>query len=332
MRGPSWWKKACAVLMLCAATAIVSPAQTFTTIVNFNGGDGSNPLHAPLVQGVDGSLYGTTAFGGDTSGCGGCGTLFEITPAGRLITLHEFNGSDGNSPMGGLVQAADANFYGTSVYGGVENSGTVFKMTPVGTTTTLYSFCQRPNCVDGLEPVGGLIQAANDNFYGTTQIGGINNYGTVFRMTPAGTLTTLHSFNQSDGALPSSTLLQATDGSLYGSTYEGGASNVGTIFKIDAAGVLTTLYTFCTNGDCLDGSYPYGGVIQGLDGNLYGTTGAGGAYNEGTVFELSLTGGLTTLHDFSFTDGLFPKSGLTQASDGNFYGTAPSGGKYYVRP
>jgi uncharacterized repeat protein (TIGR03803 family) len=203
--------------------------------------------------------------------------------------------------------------------------------------TTIYSFCAQPNCSDGANPYGPLIQATDGSFYGTTTLGGIGA-GTIFRITPEGTLTTLHSFvgYPTDGANPSGPLIQARDGNFYGTTAEGGAfgycnSGCGTVFKITTRGILTTLHSFAI----ADGYSPTSSaLVQGADGSLYGTTPGGGASSNcgglgcGTVFKITTRGTLTTLHSFAIADGNYPDGTLIQATDGNFYGTTSCGGAY----
>jgi uncharacterized repeat protein (TIGR03803 family) len=290
----------------------ITRAGALTTLYSFcsqtNCLDGGAPID--LVQGSDGNFYGTTPFGG----ANGDGTVFEITPAGVLTTLHSFYGFDGEIPLAGLIQGSDGNFYGTTIGGGANDSpnspngsGTVFKITPAGVLTTLYSFCSETDstghCLDGENPERGLIQGTDGNFYGTT-IGGGANYdaGTAFRITPSGVLTTLYSFCTQnltgdclDGALPDG-VIQGSDGNFYGTTADGGVNRSGTVFSITPGGALTTLYSFCgqtdSSGNCLDGSAPGAGVIQGSNGNFYGTTAVGGASggeSGGTVFELSVS-------------------------------------------
>lgn len=296
-----------------------------TTLYSFctatNCTDGSQPA-SNLVQATDGNLYGTTAFGGTK----GEGTVFRITSTGTLTTLHSFAFSDGAYPVSGLIQAPDGNFYGTVQEGGAHSLGTVFKMTPTGTLTTLYNFCAKPNCNDGSLPTS-LVQAADGNLYGTTIQGGTGyacteGCGTVFKITPAGVLMTLHSFDSSDGASPYGNLIQATDGNFYGTTLGGGANSFGTVFKIAPTGTLTTLYSF----DTTEGFDPWSGLIQATDGNFYGTTGGGGPDNEGTVFEITPQGTLTTLHTFDGRDGYEPQASLVQATNGTLYGTTYFGG------
>ncbi len=328
-------------LVLVPVTAIVCPAQTFTSLVSFDGSNGEFPWNAPLVQGLDGNLYGTTSKGGvNSSSCGAsdsCGTVFKITPNGTLTTLYKFcsqpNCSDGISPVAGLALATSGNFYGTTTGGGGKGpyNGTVFKITPAGKLTTIYDFCSQLNCTDGWDPNAGLVEASNGNFYGTTTEGGANSGGTVFKITSKGTLTTLYSFcgqpNCADGELPTAGLIQATDGNLYGTTVVGGTNGNGTVFKITLKGILTTLHRFAG----ADGSEPSGVLVEAGDGNFYGMTEFGGANNLGTVFKVTPAGTLTTLYSFcaqpNCTDGEIPQySGLFQATDGDFYGTASDGG------
>ena len=199
----------------------------------------------------------------------------------------------------GLIQARDGNFYGTTGYGGASGNscdgfgcGTVFKFTPSGTLTTLYSFCTQTGCPDGQFPKGELLQAGDGNFYGVTPEGGANNGGTVFQITPSGTLTTLYSFCSvgrcADGTYPIGAQVQATDGNFYGTTYGGGANLSGTVYRITPHGALTTLYSFCPASGCADGLFPAAALVQDGDGKFYGSTNEGGTSNDGTVFRLTV--------------------------------------------
>jgi uncharacterized repeat protein (TIGR03803 family) len=326
MKNLSALKMGCLAAAFCFAAAIPSPAQTFKTLVNFNTTNGANPF-AGLVQGTDGYFYGTTAYGGTNYTCSAlprssCGTVFKMTPAGTLTTLSSLGAvSGGYDPQAPLVHAANGGFYGTTMQGGALSLGTIFKITSGGTLTLLYTY---NNKVDGAYPDAALVQAPGGDLYGTTRNGGANGDGTVFKIS-GGTLTVLHSFNNTDGSLPYGLVL-ATDGDFYGVTNEGGATFHGTIFKITAAGTLTTLYSFCPQTNCSDGASPYATLVQGNDGDFYGTTGQGGAYGDGTVFKMTPAGVVTTLHSFSGADGMGPFAGLVQGTDGNFYGTTQYGG------
>jgi uncharacterized repeat protein (TIGR03803 family) len=332
-------------VMLCLIAANLSSAQTLTSLVNFNLTNGAVPM-AKLIQGTDGYFYGVTQAGGNpapfgfcnmSSSPGGCGTIFKLTPGGVLSNVYNFcaesNCPDGSIPAGALVQGPDGNFYGTTTEGGANDTacpnsgcGTVFKITPAGVLTTLYSFCALSACADGYAPHAGLVLGNDGNFYGTTAVGGGPSYsGTVFKITPQGQLTTLHSFNMNDGDSPMAALVQAADGSFYGTTENGGTYNAGTIFKVTSAGVFTMLHNF---GE-VEGFAPATAMIQASDGNLYGTTPVGGAGNWGTVFRLTPSGAVTAIYNFctqsNCPDGFAPQE-LVQATDGNLYGAAAGGG------
>jgi len=345
--------RACIVFLFCAA-AVSAGAQTFTTLHIFDLTDGNQP--DGLVQATNGTLYGTTITGGDLSLCygNGCGTVFSITTGGTFTTLDSFDQTNGENPSGlPLVQVANGDLYGTLQGGGASTGlclngfgcGTIYKITPDGALTVVYTFCSQNNCTDGSQPYTGLVQATDGNLYGTTAYGGANcvatgGCGTVFKITPEGTLTTLYSFcslsNCTDGASPEAGVIQAIDGNFYGTTASGGTNCAspnavcGTIFKIAPSGVLTTLYSFCQQSGCPDGSAP-GTLIQVTGGEFYGSTYDGGIANRdcnsgcGTLFKITPTGTLTTLYSFDATDGSSP-SALLQASDGNLYGITMSNG------
>jgi uncharacterized repeat protein (TIGR03803 family) len=332
-----WVMRACGVFLLWAATAVALPAQTFTTLYSFcpqrGCADGEEPL-AGLVQGTDGNLYGTTEFGGTVPLSG---NVFKITTNGTLTSLYSFCSisacTDGQNPEAGLVQGTNGDFYGTTFGGGANAFGTIFRVTAGGKLKTLHSF----DGTDGYEPEAGLVLGTSGKFYGTTFRGGANSDGTVFSITASGTLKTLHSFDGTDGASPYAGLVQGTNGDFYGPAEVGGANREGTVFKITPSGTLTTLYSFCAQVNCPDGAGPYAGLVQGTDGNFYGTTYFGGANLSscngsgcGTVFKITPSGTLTTLHSFcaqlNCTDGETPFAGLIQGTDGNFYGTTLEGG------
>jgi uncharacterized repeat protein (TIGR03803 family) len=255
--------------------------------------------------------------------------------AQTFTSLFSFDQTDGDNPHSNLVQGANGNLYGTTSSDSGSGYGTVFEITPGGVLTTLYSFCSLPNCADGSNPVTGLTKGSNGNFYGVAGNGGAYNAGTVFEITPSGTLTTLYSFcsqaNCVDGSGPVAALLQASDGNLYGSTYKGGTTGYGTLFKITPTGTLTTLHSFCLKTNCADGSSPYGTLLQTKSGNFFGTTYTGGANeSSGTIFKLTPAGKLFTLYSFcakaSCADGDGPYGGLLLTKNGDLYGTTGYGG------
>jgi uncharacterized repeat protein (TIGR03803 family) len=325
--------------LFCISAMVPALAQTLTTLVTFNGSNGANPQFGALVQGLNGSLYGTTFYGGAHNQ----GTVFELKTSGELTTIYNFCArkacKDGAEPESGLVLGPNGNLYGTTNIGGNYNWGTVFEITPLGRLTTLYNFCSRPLCGDGELPADSLILGTDGNFYGTTWAGGKSGYysnGTVFRMTPAGQLTTLHQFCSSvnglvclDGATPYGGLTHAKDGNYYGMTYTGGTSDAGVIYRVSPSGQFSTVYSFCTTKPCTNAN-PAANLMQSASGNQYGTSFGGNLY--GTVFEFRSGGGVKTLYNFcqhsECADGYFPSGTLQLGTDGNFYGTTTSGGVY----
>ena len=309
----------------------ITPAGVLSSVANFDDTNGCCPT-AGLVLATDGNFYGTSYGGGSAD----AGTVFRTSPQGAISTLYSFcmqaNCADGSTPVAALVHGLDGNFYGTTQFGGSGacgyGCGTIFRVSQTGVLTTLRSF----NATDGSDP-SGLIQATDGNFYGTTP-------ATVFKMTPAGELTTIYQFcsqaNCADGNIPKNALVQGRDENFYGTTSAGGANCVstggcGTIFRLTRKGTLTTLYSFCSQSGCSDGAYPYASLVQGTDGNFYGTTEGGGIQSPcyggcGTIFMITKEGEFRSLHSFDFTsEGVSPDAGLMQATNGSFYGTTPSG-------
>jgi len=308
------------------------------------GGCADGATAVGLVQATNGEIYGTTAAGG----AGNNGAVFKMTQDGSLTTLYSFcvQGppcTDGSAPNAGLIQASDGFLYGTTLRGGGPEEGSIFRITPAGKLVPLYNFCRQGYpCPDGYDPYGPLLQGADGNLYGTTSAGGAYGGGTIFRITPAGSLTTLYNFcaqaGCADGQDPLGGLLQASDGNLYGTTFLGGANNSGTVFRVAPNGAFASLYSFCAQSQCADGSFPAGALIQSTDGNLYGTTEYGGGTSCyllqpgcGTIFRFTLGGALTTVHAFGTNgswDGWMPSwyVALTQDTNGTLYGTTQYGG------
>jgi uncharacterized repeat protein (TIGR03803 family) len=311
-----------ATALLLTARAPVAAQVPEVTLHTFNAyGDGQNP-QAGVIQGSDGSYYGTTALGGTN----GAGTVYKVTQAGGLTTLHGFTYFDGSVPIAGLIQGRDGNLYGTTQYGGANGAGVVFQISTDGTTfNVLHSF----NGSDGYNPLSSLIQASDGNLYGTTQYGGLSGNGVVFQISPDGTIfNTLHSFNGSDGAYPYGGVVQGSDGNLYGTTQQGGNNGVGVVFQMSTDGAtFNVLHSFSYS----DGAYPDASLIQATDGSLYSTAFRDGS-GAGSVFRISTDGtSFSTVYSFGngFFDGQNPGSGsLTLGPDGDFYGTTGNGGLY----
>ena len=327
-----------AAAALLAAPPPADATDSFTVLYAFHGGsDGTNP-DAGLTADGKGNLYGTTLNGGGP-GCHGtgCGTVFRLAPDGTETVLHAFTGgSDGISPLGGVVLDRKGNLYGTTNFGGATGYGTVFRVAPNGAETVLHSFCGKPGCSDGASPAAGLILDKQGNLYGTTFNGGTGmgcaeGCGSVFRFAPDGTETVLHSFvGGSDGIYPDAVLMADKAGNLYGTTYEGGTQGYGIVFRLATDGTETVLYTFCSVARCVDGASPVAGLIADAKGNLYGTTYGGGTIGDGNVFRLAPDGTETSLYSFCTkthcADGLWPLAGLVADAQGNLYGTTGSGG------
>ena len=312
----------------------VTLAGEITTLVEFTGNAGSAKGSRPqtgLILGSDGAFYGTTNAGG----AGGAGTVFRLTAEGVFTTLAEFTYAGGGFPGGRPVEGSDGNFYGTTRIGGANEQGTIFKLTPSGTLTTLVNFTGDGAGNRGSYPESSLTESGG-NFYGTTSLGGAGNFGTVFKVTPEGVLTTLVEFTKDGaanrGALPLGGLSAGADGALYGTTRAGGASDLGTIFKVTTDGVLTTLVEFTGNGTQNRGSLPHVGLTLGSNGSFYGTTNAGGGPDQGTIFKMTAEGTLTTLNALSIRGALnsggSPEAGLIADSNGELYGTTRFGGAH----
>ncbi len=289
-----------------------------TVLYSFKGGsrDGENP-YAGLLN-VNGTLYGTTVSGGANED----GTVFKIRTSGAKTVLYSFKGGsgDGENPYARLLNV-NGTLYGTTGLGGANDDGTVFKITTSGAETVLYSF--KGGSGDGENPDAELINVKG-TLYGTTQKGGANSDGTVFKITTSGAETVLYSFKGSgDGENPYAGLLNV-NGTLYGTTQKGGASSDGTVFKITTSGAETVLYSF--KGGSGDGEYPAAALLN-VKGTLYGTTSEGGANLQfGTVFKITTSGAETLLHSFKGPpDGGSPYAGLLNVN-GTLYGTTEDGG------
>ncbi len=317
----------------------VSTNGMFTQLYYFtNGMDGAFPM-AGLIQGADGSFYGTAEQGG----ANGHGTVFQVTSNGVFTALYSFTGgADGSAPQSALIEGAAGEFYGTASAGGASGYGTVFKIntqTNPAQFVLLYTFT---NGVDGATPTSALVSTGDGDYYGTATNGGSDGHGTIFQLTSGGSFAPLYSFtNGLDGSAPLGLAL-GSDG-FYGLAQAGGTAKAGTIFKMGFTGGFTPLYSF-TNG--VDGSGPVGRLVMGNDGAFYGEA-EGGSNYIGTVFKVTPQGAFSLVTSFSPVNSVFPygpentgwagfdpsfniggdtPAGLSLGRDGNLYGTANCGG------
>lgn len=366
------------LLLLPLAAARPAQAQTYNVIYNLQGGEiGGYPVYGALVEDTAGNFYGTTSSGGSSN----CGTVFKFVPStGSESVLHSFTcQSDGGYPYAGLVLMGNM-LYGTTAAGG---SGTCFGATGCGVVFALNinlkiitGYHDFLGFSDGAVPYAGLVPDKSGNLYGTTNLGGANDKGTVYKVV-AKTMqvTVLHSFSGSDGEYPYSGLtMNPTRTILYGNTFQGGSGGYGVVFSLPTkGGASSTLYNFTGSTDGgnplgtmaldtagnlygttvnaglgygvvfevaprsrkesvlyaflggSDGANPYGGIARDSSGNLYGTTYAGGANSDGTVFKVAANTE-TVLHSFDYSDGQYPLCDVLLDSKGDLFGTTEMGG------
>ena len=304
------------LLALFAGIALTAQAQTVTTIFDFSNVPGTSLPVGPLAQGRDGQYYGITYYG----------TVFKVTASGtynQVATMTSMQGQVCN----GLILATDGNFYGTCEQGGDKSTGTFFQVTPTGTVTVLHNFDGTfSGTVDGCYPLGVPVQASDGNFYGTTLECGVNDAGIIYKITPAGVFTAVHAFayGSDDGNQPQGALIQGSDGNLWGTLSFGGANNGGAVFKSSLTGSESLVFSFGSCPSTTTGCNPLAGLMQGSDGNYYGTAEVGGANNQGVAFKLTPRGTYTVLHSFDVTtdNGASPVEPVTQGTDGILYGVA----------
>jgi uncharacterized repeat protein (TIGR03803 family) len=329
----------------CGTVYRLDPAGKETVLYTFTGGaDGGIPVAGLITEG-DGKLYGTTVAGGTSQTCNGyigCGVVFSLSPPAMQgapwseTVLYTFTGgADGGTPFASLITDGDGNLYGTTFSEGSHGGGVVFEVDSSGNEIVLYTFCAEAYCQDGANPQASLVRDPDGNLYGTTDYGGsMGSYGVVFKLDPSGNETVIYAFTGgTDGAYPGE-LLQGATGNFYGTTTQGGNHSdcnpsyghygCGVVFELGAAGEMSTLYKFKGG---TDGEDPNGNLIRDREGRLYGTTGVGGAYDQGTIFVLGKTGMETVLYTFTGkADGLSPAGGLIADGKGNLYGTTAAGG------
>ena len=310
----------------CGTVFKIDKSGNQTILHRFDGTDGANPRLGHLIHDEEGNLYGTTSTGGTVPGGNpgaASGTVFRLDVRGNLTTLYTFSGLfDGGSPSGTLVRNEAGEIFGTTSGGGTQGYGTVFKLDRRGQESVLHSF-QAGGGGGGIQPQQGLVADRQGNLYGVTLPGGgpDDHGGNVFRITPAGTETTLYTFSGgADGGVPSAPLLFDEGGNLYGTTQLGGTNNLGTVFELDLSGKETVLHSFA-GGLQNDGANPAAGLVRDEAGNFYGTTWAGGLRSSfGSVFKMDATGRITILYSFLPNNGDSPSAGVVRDDEGNLYG------------
>jgi uncharacterized repeat protein (TIGR03803 family) len=321
-----------AVVLLFATAAT---AQTYTPLYSYpqtDVGDSGITWPSVLSQGQDGELYSTI----QTNGAYTFGSVYKITTTGQYMLIYNFcaEGSpcatSGAYPTGGVTLGFDGNLWGTTEDGGKDAAGTVFKVTPAGTLTLVYPFT---NAKDDSAPNFTVLQGQDGNIYGVSEEQYNGQYGSFFKLTTKGKISP-YPFGYTNGSSPSLPI-QGTDLNFYGTTQAGGDTSCGefgcgVVYKATSAGKITVLHEFTgyVSSTNFDGSRPIGTLVQGSDGDFYGTTYTGGVNNLGTVFKISASGTYTLLHSFAGvpTDGSYPIAGVTVGTDGNFYGTTANGG------
>ncbi|MFD0894221.1 hypothetical protein KBB96_09425 [Luteolibacter ambystomatis] len=266
-----------------------------------------------LVE-IGGEFYGTSPLGGAYD----LGTFYKLTKTGTLTVLVNFNGTNGAAPKGELTLGTNGELYGTTESGGANGKGTVFRVSTAGVLTTLASFS---GGVNGSAPNGGVTLASDGNFYGNTSTGGTANRGTIFQLTPGGTLTTIASFDSTKGSTnPTGRMVADANGLLYGVCTGSDAfmDDYGSIYTVTTTGTLNLLVKFNVG----NGMKPKSGLIPDGAGNFLGTTWEGGQSGIGCVYRLTPAGAITVLGSFDGSNGRGPACELTLGEDGNYYGTS----------
>lgn len=328
------------VLLALLIGSSSAAASRLTTLHNFCSEiqgtrclDGKTPV-SRLVD-VNGELYGTASAGGLTL----LGTLFRVSTSGSFTTLHTFcqekQCPDGSHPGNYLARGPYDTVYGVTAAGGQSDGGTVFKVSASGTYSVVYKFCSEPLCADGEQPVSVRFDGKG-NLIGTAAAGGSHGGGTAFMIDSGGKFHVLYNFCSvagcTDGASPGA-LVRGRDGNFYGTTLAGGKNHAGTVFRMTPAGAVAVLYAFCGAAKCADGEQPAPVLVQGRNGDFYGTTVQKGANDSGTIFEVSPAGVQHTLHSFcakaNCSDGATPVDGLVLSKDGSLYGATSAGGYFY---
>ncbi|HEY6370747.1 MAG TPA: choice-of-anchor tandem repeat GloVer-containing protein, partial [Candidatus Sulfotelmatobacter sp.] len=315
-------------------TTTSATAQTYTRLFTYPGTtNNTSGITWPglISQGPDGQLYSTDVSDGTHNN----GSVYKLTTGGLYTPLLSFcsqtSCADGSNPYGGVTLGNDGDLYGTTYVGGLYDSGTIFKMTDTGTWTKLWDFTEgltAKHLKDEGLPYYPPILGQDGNYYGVDHGVYSTDYGIFYKMTPKGALTAFP-FTFTDGAFPNLPT-QGTDFNFYGTARLGGdpTCKCGVVYKATTGGKIAVLHNF--KGYPSDGSLPTGVLVQGNDGNFYGTTYQGGAHNYGCVFKITPAGVITIIYSFeSFVgDGVYPEAGLILGTDGNLYGVTAEGGKF----
>lgn len=321
-----WYSIGVFLSLLAASMVRAGNFTNFTMVRSFLTSDPSANPAAPVTEASDGMLYGTTT-GGFGSDIGG---VFKIDKNGNNFSvIHQFTTADGDSPNAPVIEATNGVLYGTTLYDGAGGGGSIFEINKDGSGyAVIHSFTY--DLDDGGFSTAPLLQASDGELYGTSQDGGIDGEGVVFRIDLSGdNFVVLHPFASSDGVSPAAGLIEGTNGMLYGTTIEGGATNGGTVFRMNKDGSgFSVIFNFTNTATAPDGYWPFSSLLKGSNGLLYGTTQYGGSFGEGIVFSMDYNGNnFTVLHNFGgANDGTQPDQPLVQGPDGGLYGSTSSGG------
>lgn len=294
-------------------------------------------VRGELLLANDNNIYFASSGGGANSR----GFIGKMTLDGTLGTVYSFktDQSDGSTPYAGVIQATDGNLYGTTFLGGDDGAGVVFKLSLTGQYTLLHSFGE--NTKSASLPYSGVVQAPDGNLYGTTSRGGLNDNGTIYRISTTGDFSVIHDFDGDDGSTPQGRLIIGADGQIYGTTMIGGSADRGTIYRISTAGVFESLYSFprlsaftagvATNAT---GANPRAGLLLASDGNYYGTAFQGGPTGHGTVYRMTPAGAVSVVHAFvgPLSAGVRPLASVSQDAAGNLYGTTMGNMDIFATP
>lgn len=311
----------------------IDSSGTYSVLHSFDGSDGSDP-RVGLLIGPSGTVSGTAWIGGAL----GAGNVFALNPSQGLQPIYSFTGgSDGAHPNSSLIRDSEGNFYGATWDGGNETSchscGVVYKLDRTGEETVLHTF---NGGTDGANMVAGVVRDAQGNLYGTTYQGGTGHCsyqaggcGIIFKLDTSNNETILYTFEGgADGAAPFGGMVQDAAGNFYGTASFAGSelcsSGCGVVFKVDSLGNFSVFHSF----DGPNGWDPNGDLIIDRQGNIYGATALGGAYNSGVVYRLSATGEETLLYSFTGgADGAIPGQVRLLLYKGSLYGTTSAGGE-----